>query len=89
MVRFDHRLSSPMAERHSFLSVTVLILGGGVLGIAGYFASQFLPHTRCQRSRNCLDACTQRIDRPFFQIVAYTVYSLVAPSVTIVLLIML
>ena len=28
--------------------VTVLILGGGVLGIASYFASQFLPHTRCQ-----------------------------------------
>jgi hypothetical protein len=28
--------------------VTVFILAGGVLGIAGYFANQFLPHTRCQ-----------------------------------------
>lgn len=50
MVRFDHltaSLSWPMAERHVF-PVTVLILGGGVLGLASYFASQFLPHTRCQ-----------------------------------------
>jgi len=46
---------------------TVLILAGGVLGIASYFATQFLPHTRF----------------------CYTVYSLVAPSVTVALLIML
>jgi len=44
--------------------VTVLILAGGVLGIAGYFASQFLPQTR----------------------LTYTVYSLVAPSFTIAVL---
>ena len=38
------------AEQLSLLAfpVTVFILAGGVLGIAGYFASQFLPHTRCQ-----------------------------------------
>ncbi|KAN0126975.1 hypothetical protein V8E52_000615 [Russula decolorans] len=47
--------------------VTVFILAGGVLGIASYFASQFLPHTRY----------------------SYTVYSLVAPSVTVALLIFL
>jgi hypothetical protein len=38
------------AEQLSLLAVpvTVFILAGGVLGIAGYFARQFLPHTRCQ-----------------------------------------
>ena len=52
MVRFDHltpswsRLSAE--QQLSLLPVTVLILAGGVLGITGYFASQFLPHTRCQ-----------------------------------------
>jgi hypothetical protein len=51
----------------AFGYVTVLILAGGVLGIASYFASQFLPHTRF----------------------SYTIYSLVAPSVTIAVLITL
>lgn len=50
-----------------FAYVTVFILAVGVLGIASYFASQFLPHTRF----------------------SYTVYSVVAPSVTIALLILL
>jgi hypothetical protein len=38
------------AEQLSLLAfpVTVFILASGVLGIASYFASQFLPHTRCQ-----------------------------------------
>jgi len=47
--------------------VTVLILAGSVLGIASYFASQFLPKTRF----------------------SYTVYSLVAPSFTIAVLLVL
>lgn len=47
--------------------VSVLLLAGGVLGIASYLASQFLPHIRF----------------------SFTVYSLVAPSFTIALLVVL
>jgi len=47
--------------------VIVLILASGVLGIASYLATQFLPHTRF----------------------SYTVYSLVAPSFTVAVLIIL
>lgn len=38
----------PEAETPFVLPVTVLILASGVLGIASYLATQFLPHTRCQ-----------------------------------------
>jgi hypothetical protein len=41
------RLRWPRLNTFSLL-VTVLILAGGVLGLASYFATQFLPHTRCQ-----------------------------------------
>ncbi|KAH9006993.1 hypothetical protein EDB86DRAFT_2794006 [Lactarius hatsudake] len=47
--------------------VSVLLLAGGVLGIASYLASQFLPHIRF----------------------SFTTYSLVAPSFTIAVLIIL
>jgi len=47
--------------------VTVLVLASGVLGIASYLASQFLPHTRS----------------------SYTIYSLVAPSFTVAVLIII
>ncbi|KAI0003080.1 hypothetical protein BJV74DRAFT_815384 [Russula compacta] len=51
----------------TFAYFTVLFLSGGVLGIASYFASQFLPHTRP----------------------SYTIYSLVVPSFTIPVFIIL
>ncbi|KAH9062870.1 hypothetical protein EDB87DRAFT_1558718 [Lactarius vividus] len=47
--------------------VAVLLLAGGVLGIASYLASQFLPHIRF----------------------SFTTYSLVAPSFTIAVLVVL
>jgi len=46
---------------------TVIVLAGGVLGIASYLAHQFLPHPR----------------------LSYMIYSLVAPSFTIAVLIIL